>query len=126
MATTAFLVVALASGSLLGRDDATVGGVALAGVVLLLVVTAAVAVLLAYAGHAVWRRGRRLPAGLLGGVSLVIGIGALLAEFAESGGGEQSALVGWGVMTAWALAVLVSVSVPARALVQPDEPADRS
>ncbi|MBV1852042.1 hypothetical protein [Catellatospora tritici] len=43
-----------------------------------------------------------LPAGLLGGVALVIGTAALLVEFAESGGGEEGALVGWGVVATWA------------------------
>ncbi|MBV1850750.1 hypothetical protein [Catellatospora tritici] len=124
-ATATFFVLALASGSLTGRDDTTVGGAALVAVVLFLTVTAAVAALLAYAGHAVWSRGRRLPAGLLGGVALVIGTAALLVEFAESGGREEGALVGWGAMATWALALLVAVSIPARAQVQPGELANR-
>jgi hypothetical protein len=119
-----FFVVALASGRLTGRDDMTVGGAALVAVVLFLVATAAVAALLVYAGLAIWSRGRRLPAGLLGGVALALGTGALLVEFAESGG-QDGALAGWGVMATWALAVLASVSIPARAQVAPGEPANR-
>jgi hypothetical protein len=125
VATATFFIVAVGSGSLIGRDDTTVGGAALLAVVLFLTAMVAVAALLAYAGHAMWRCGRRLPAGLLGGVALVIGTGALLVEFAESGGSEGGALAGWGVMATWALAVLVSVSIPARAQAQPGEPADR-
>ncbi|GIF96527.1 hypothetical protein Cci01nite_16210 [Catellatospora citrea] len=119
------MVVALASGSLTGRDDTTVGGVALVAVMAFLAVTAGVIAWLAYAGHVIRRRGRRLPAGLLGGAALVIGTGALLAEFAESGGREHGALVGWAVMATWALAVLVTVSMPARARAHPGAPVDR-
>lgn len=125
MATASFLVVAVASGTLTGGDDTAVGGAALVAVVLFLTVLAAVAALLAYAGHAAWRRGHRLPAGLLGGVALVMAVIALLAEFAESGGGEAGALVGWSAMAVWALAVLVSVLIPARTQAQPGEPAVR-
>lgn len=118
-AALTLVVVMLASGSLFGRGDATVGGTALIAVVLFLILLAGVAVSLAFAGHAAWRRGRRLPAGLLGGVALVIGVGALFVEFAESGGGESGTLVGWGVVVVWALALLVSVSIPARVQVTP-------
>ncbi|GAA1368422.1 hypothetical protein GCM10009661_24430 [Catellatospora chokoriensis] len=124
-ATATFAVVALAAGSLTGRDDTTVGGTAHAVVIVFLAVLVAVTAWLAYAGHVIWRRGRLLPAGLLGGVALVIGTGALLVEFAESGGREHGALVGWGVMATWALAVLVSVSISARAQAHPGAPVDR-
>ncbi|MFD0591394.1 hypothetical protein ACFQZ4_01375 [Catellatospora coxensis] len=114
-----FLVVMLVSGSLFGRGDTSVGGTALVSVILFLVVLAGLAALLALAGLALWRRGRRLPAGLLAGVALVIGVGALFAEFAESGGGEVGALVGWGAVVAWALALLALVAIPARPAVPP-------
>lgn len=109
------IVAALVSGSAFGRGDASVSGSALAAVVVALLLMAAVATALAYAGHAVWRHGRRLPAGVLAGLALLLSAWGLAAEFAESGGGEQSSLLSWGALAAWAVAVLVSLTIPSPA-----------
>lgn len=109
------IAVALVSGDAFGRGDASLSGSALAAVVVALLLVAAVATALAYAGHAVWRHGRRLPAGVLAGLALLLSVWGLAAEFAESGGGEQRSLLSWGALAAWAVAVLVSLTIPAPA-----------
>ncbi len=112
-ALAALIVVALVSGSAFGRGDASVSGSALAAVVVALLLMAAVATALAYAGYAVWRHGQRLPAGVPAALALLLAVWALAAEFVESGGGEQRALLSWGALAAWAVAVLVSLAIPA-------------
>ncbi|MDI1462636.1 hypothetical protein QEZ54_16810 [Catellatospora sp. KI3] len=124
-ATAAVLMLLITSGDVFGRNDMALSGAGLVTAVLLVVFTLAVAALLAYAAHAAWRHGHRLPAGFLGGFALVIAVIALVAEFTESAGGETSALVTWSAVSCWALALLVSASIPARSTPPSADPADR-
>lgn len=96
----------------LGADDPADSGFGADSVfgAVFLAVFAGFAGLLLYAGHLLWWRGRRLPARMLAGFVLVVtGIG-LVAEFAESGGREVSAFVGWIGAMAWAIAILVAIA----------------
>jgi hypothetical protein len=88
----------------LGPADTSDGGIGLAFVA----VFAGFAGLLLYAGHLLWWRGRRLPARMLAGFVLVVAVIGLVAELAESGWGEVTAMSGWIAAIAWSVAVFAT------------------